>query len=521
MTLKKSNEVPNIFDCWSNLNFSDDKYWLIVGKGPSFSKCNVIDFTQVYSISLNDSVRNLNGVSIAHFVDYEAFTRCWPYLDNADIVLLPRFPHFENRSGARSLSDLVLTDKYLCQLLRDGRLFQYDLSTASTVDSSKPIISATYFSAEAALGVLAEAGVRKIRTIGVDGGKSYSSYFSDLKAVSLLKNGQADFNRQFDIFPKLIRKYNLNFGPLKEQLPVRIFIAATASEFIPLKVLEYSIKKHASVSVEIIPLCDTGIQVPEPRDSANKARTPFSFQRFLIPEACGYTGKAIYLDSDMLVFKDIMSLWNLDFGDNDLLCVYENDDAGRVPQFSVLLLNCDRCKWSINSIIDDLNRKIMTYEDLLYKFTIAKFSAEIKPIWNSQESYSKGNTALLHYTDMCIQPWVSTANKLTYLWVKMLRQAISDGLLSRDFLVQEIEAGHVRPSLLYQVDNGIDEPMLLPEAELIKDKDFIPPYASISSYTASGWRKFVRIMKWKILSLDLRMICSPYLRNLKSFTAKK
>ena len=53
----------------------------------------------------------------------------------------------------------------------------------------------------------------------------------------------------------------------------------------------------------------------------NRPRTPFSFQRFLIPELCGYSGKAIYLDADMQVFRDIRELWNYDFSGCDLQTV--------------------------------------------------------------------------------------------------------------------------------------------------------------------------------------------------------
>ncbi len=92
------------------------------------------------------------------------------------------------------------------------------------------------------------------------------------------------------------------------------------------EVLEYSIRKHASMPVEIHWMrAGDNFKVSNGRVSGhwNLCREPgqawpkhghgtdFSVFRMAVPELCGFSGKAIYLDADMLVLGDIAELWNL------------------------------------------------------------------------------------------------------------------------------------------------------------------------------------------------------------------
>src|SRR5207249_1624073 len=144
-----------------------------------------------------------------------------------------------------------------------------------------------------------------------------------------LANSRSSFNRQFEEIARIIMTTSVDYAPLDVESPVRIYVAATDAQMLAVKVLEFSIKKHASVSVEVTPLHTTGLAIPVPKDARNLPRTPFSFQRFLIPALKGYRGRAIYLDSDMQVFRDIRELWTLPFDGADLLTVREPEQSGR------------------------------------------------------------------------------------------------------------------------------------------------------------------------------------------------
>lgn len=495
-----ASRLPNIFE----LLYSSDQWinrdWLILGKGPSFSLFRN-DYSNVFHIlTLNDSIREVKEATIAHFIDFDAFKRSSESLQHAQFVVLPWFPHFNHKAGTQSLAELWLSDPALAQLATERRLYWYDLNTSAVRHGSYPVLSASFFSAEAALDLLATAGVRRVRSLGLDGGNSYSAEFSDLSNVSLLSNGRKNFDRQFSSFAQVIARTGVDYAPLDMDAPVRIHVASTASEALPVKVLEYSIKQHASASVTVTPLCDVGISIPKPQAPKNQPRTPFSFQRFLIPQVCGHEGRSIYLDSDMLVFKDVVDLWRSPFGEANVLAAYSDSASGRKPQFSVMLMDCSQLKWNIQDIVDRLNSGALSYEQLMYDFSLARTSAVIEPEWNSLEIFKPGQTALLHYTDMNTQPWVSHLNPLGYLWVHALRQAIQDGAISRSFVEEEVQKGHVRPSLLYQLDQGVDDAILLPSAALALDTAFTPPYRSLVSHRASPWKNHLLWLRASIRS---------------------
>ena len=461
----------------------------MLGKGPSFSQSHHCSLQPYNILTLNDVICKISGVTIAHFIDFDAFERCADAaVNHAKIVVLPWFPHFDNKAGTVSLADMVEGHSSLALLASQERLYWYDLDSSPMRHGDYPVVSTHFFSAEAAFDLLATAGVKRIRSLGVDGGHSYGIEFSDLINISYLSNSQKNFTRQFESFAKVIARSGVDYSPLDMENPIRVYVASTVSERLPVKVLEYSIKQHCSATVEVMALCDADIQIPLPVAPENQPRTPFSFQRFLIPQVRGYNDRAIYLDSDMLVFKDIRQLWSRPFGNADVLASYSDSASDRKPQFSVMLLDCSSLKWDINEIVSQLDSGALTYEQLMYDFVLANTSATIEPDWNALETYSPHKTALLHYTDMNTQPWVSHLNPLGYLWVATLRNAIQDGAVSRVFVEEEIVKGHVRPSLIYQIDYGIDDGILLPTSVLGLDAEFVPPYRDIATHGATPWR---------------------------------
>jgi hypothetical protein len=70
-----------------------------------------------------------------------------------------------------------------------------------------------YFSAVAAVNLLAVSGVREIFTIGVDGG---SSYAPDFDKKTLLVNGRASFDVQFKEIRDTEKRKGVKVTPLFE-----------------------------------------------------------------------------------------------------------------------------------------------------------------------------------------------------------------------------------------------------------------------------------------------------------------
>jgi glycosyl transferase family 8 len=265
--------------------------------------------------------------------------------------------------------------------------------------------------------------------------------------------------------------------------PVRVYVGSQEAQIVPVKVLEYSIRKHTTRPVDVFPLHHATVEFPMPRDVRNRPRTPFSFQRFYIPQLAGYQGRAVYLDSDMQVFKDIGEVWSLPFDGADLLSAWEVGGSGRKPQFSVMLLNCEALRWDLNEIVAALDRGDLTYETLMYEMRVAsRIRAAIDPSWNSLERYEEGKTGLLHYTEMTTQPWISRANPLGHLWVRDLIEAVDGGVIERALVEAHVHEGHLRPTLLHQLDHRIADPSALPASAVAADASYLAPYQQMGPH---------------------------------------
>jgi hypothetical protein len=241
------------------------------------------------------------------------------------------------------------------------------------------------------------------------------------------------------------------------------------------KILEFSIKKHTPMSVEVQLIDDRDVPVPE--DPRSRSRSGFSFSRFKIPSLCGYRGRAIYMDADMQVFTDLTRLWTWEMEETDVAYCQQPVERGRPPQYSVMLMNCAGLKWNVAEIVQGLDAERFTYEQLMGSLCIVPENRKKMALpfeWNSLEYLEEGKTCLIHYTDMPTQPWVSNSNPYAHVWYQALREAVQEGFLSIDDLYKEIDAGHVSPELPRWA--GLPDPKH--KDELLQQ--WIPPYRRFS-----------------------------------------
>ncbi len=425
--------------------------WLLYGKGPSFERRVEFDCTPFLSIALNHVVERLDHADVVSAIDLEVVRDCGAAIrSKARFLLMPRYPHphpdLSVQQPERPLESYFDELPLLKELSEAGRLVWYGLATGPKI-SHTPVIPCGFFSAEVIIKLLGTLGAKTIRTLGIDGGRSYAGAFKTLESKTLLSNGQPSFDIQFDGIHRAVKAHKLHYAPMTTEIPIRIYIGTDETQMIGTKVLQYSIRKHTPVPVAFDDMMH--VRAPMPRDKANQPRTGFSFHRFAIPRLAGYQGRAIYLDADMLVFHTIEELWNTPLqGATVLHCA--SSDASRVKQFSVLLLDCQRLKWELEAIVQGLDNAIYGYDSLMKEICLEppdQVRDLLSPYWNSLEMYDCGKTRLIHYTDMQTQPWVYRNNRNGAIWVQYLREALTERAILFNEVQSAIQKGFIRPSL--------------------------------------------------------------------------
>lgn len=211
----------------------------------------------------------------------------------------------------------------------------------------------------------------------------------------------------------------------------RVVIGAGEDARIPAIVCEYTIKKFCP-QAEVI---HTYNREDRPsrglKQEGGKDPTRFSLVRFWVPELLGFQGRAIYLDSDMILFADIQELFEEPFVDKAIMSTSDP---------SVLLYDCGHeslSEWSTAEIIRKLDSGSMKYGAVmrtLYGLN-PKFVGFLDESWNHRDRYMEGKTKLLHYTNMRTQPWPNhfhdspAKHRHADLWNIALQETVESGML--------------------------------------------------------------------------------------------
>jgi lipopolysaccharide biosynthesis glycosyltransferase len=179
--------------------------------------------------------------------------------------------------------------------------------------------------------------------------------------------------------------------------------------------------------------------------------TEFSNYRFLIPEICNYQGKAIWLDSDMICLSDIGELFDTSMNGCDFLAkrnAYKDQGWG----LSVMLIDCEKCRFDLEFFFDEIEQSLYTYTDLhqmrpaflsCHPYTIGELDSH----WNVFD-YHDENTQLIHYTNLLTQPWKYPNHPYGELWFQYFNEARALGYITpRDIELSRVRS-YVRRNLL-------------------------------------------------------------------------
>lgn len=222
---------------------------------------------------------------------------------------------------------------------------------------------------------------------------------------------------------------------------IRIFIGTEPKTEIARKVLEHSIRRHTLSHIECVPMIGPAWEYPT---AGIQVGTGFSLRRWLIPEACNWTGYAIYMDADQIVFRAVDDL--LEAGIKAMLngssaaMTYQPDKYSKKPwpQSSVMVMDCNRAKahseWSKRYMLEWLRAHPtkQSYADFMHAAWMSPPPGSLPTEWNHLNVYDPAKTCLLHYTKEPEQPWYKPDHPLAYLWVKEFKLAYEAGVITKD-----------------------------------------------------------------------------------------
>lgn len=165
---------------------------------------------------------------------------------------------------------------------------------------------------------------------------------------------------------------------------LKVMIGFDPRQPIAFQVLAHSIYRRSSVPVSITPLVLSNLPIKR------RGLTEFTFSRYLVPWICGYEGKALFLDADMLCLGDVAELFEL-AEPYPSVCVSKNKLRFEWP--SVMVFNNYQCSKLTPAYIDDPKTKPQTFE-------WANMVGELPGQWNHLVGYDEPNpnAKLVHFT---------------------------------------------------------------------------------------------------------------------------
>lgn len=204
----------------------------------------------------------------------------------------------------------------------------------------------------------------------------------------------------------------LDMSPDVDRGVVRIFVGCDPNDcdLEQMMVLDHSLHRHATVPLEIHWMRLSRDSASPWYSDAKSGRgwrterwaTPFSGFRWAVPAVCGFQGRAIYMDADILALGDIAELWRAPITRPAVvLARYE----GQFPRFCVSLWDCSAAREHLPTLESLQSRASSHAHCSEYFKSNPRLMGAIDPAFNNidGEGHTVERIRLLHYSDMGTQ----------------------------------------------------------------------------------------------------------------------
>lgn len=194
---------------------------------------------------------------------------------------------------------------------------------------------------------------------------------------------------------------------------VRVFVGCDPNDcdLEQMMVLEHTLRKHASLPVEIhwMRLSRNAQSFwysdparPDGGWRTERWATPFSGFRWGVPAHCGFEGRAIYMDTDMIVMADIAELWRTPLNAPAVFAARREQGFQR---FCVMLWDCAAARGVLPGIAE-LRRLPDAHKRVTAHFAAHPEQVQpMNPAFNNIDGDDQPaeRIKILHYSDMGTQ----------------------------------------------------------------------------------------------------------------------
>lgn len=190
-------------------------------------------------------------------------------------------------------------------------------------------------------------------------------------------------------------------------MTVKVFVgcAANGEDAESCAVLEWTLRKHTTEPVDVVWMAQSRNPACFWHGFDTSAwATPFSGFRWAIPAYCGFEGKAIYCDSDVIFMADVAELWNQEFEPGKAIM----GKGGGSWRFCVSMWDCATAEVILPSLAE-IRGNAFTHNRMGQLFRGAPWVQAFEGDWNCLDgggyaSLHDPAIKVIHYTDMSCQP---------------------------------------------------------------------------------------------------------------------
>ena len=205
--------VFKVMEYFRKIKLDDTKPWLIVGKGPSFKK--IYEIQKDYNIFGLNHVAKIINCDILHFIDIDVLDV--DIIKHSKILLCPWHLHENSKVMWKTLPYHIDNESLFS--IADKKLYWYNCSTWKKGHylpdqvNKNDIVKVRFFSGEAAFQILGMLGVKKVYSLGIDGGSNYAQDFRKLGLLPF-KNRQETFDMQIKNIEHTLVQFDMEWEKL-------------------------------------------------------------------------------------------------------------------------------------------------------------------------------------------------------------------------------------------------------------------------------------------------------------------